>query len=426
MSDQLLEFLEENKLLDTCQFAYKRNASTQTCIIRMLDDVRRAADQRMVTISIFFDFSKAFDRVQHNILINMLRELGLSQTALHWMASYLSDRTQAVYDRLKNKTSSFTRVGAGVPQGSVLGPLLFTLYVSGMGNVLHHCKYNFYADDLQIFLHCKPSNLQNGIFEINDDIKSIVDWANGCELMLNPSKTQAIIFGSARYINAIGLDGLPPIEIDGSTVNFSTNVKYLGVTLTNTLSWDKHVATVVKSIRTKLYQLKISKHLLPKNLRLRLITSLIFPQADYCCVALTDITGQLNSQLYKAINACIRFALDVKRDEHMTPFYRELRWLKIETRRTYFMGCLLFRIINTRQPDLLYKSITYRNAKTSRTTRASEDLLSLPLCRTEIYRRSFVFSASKLWNNLPPHVRSAQSINIFKARLYEYLFDSFL
>lgn len=424
VSDQLLEYLTENELLDPCQFAYRRNSSTQTCIIRMLDDVRQAAVCRKMTISIFFDFSKAFDRVHHGVLIKKLQEMGLSSTALCWVAAYLMNRMHAVRDGFEGVISSLAHIKAGVPQGSVSGPLLFTIYVSDIGNVLHHCKYNFYVDDLQIYLHCEPSNLQNGILKVNEDIKSIVHWAGCNGLTLNSAKTQVIIFGTARYINTIELDRLPAISIDGSAIQLSTYVKYLGVTVSNTLSWNLHVDNVVKNIRTKLYQLKLSKSLLPKDLKIRLIVSLIFPHLDYCCAAFTDITDQLNVQLYRALNACIRFAFNVRWDEHLTPFYGELRWLKIDARRKYFVGCLLFNIICTQQPSLIYGGITLKSAVTSRTTSASGDLLSLPLCRTEIFRRSFKVSASKLWNDLPLDIRCARSTDDFKCKLYEHLLST--
>src|SRR5436190_4915195 len=422
VSDQLIDFLSERGLSDPCQFAYKRNTSTQTCIIRMLDEVRHAIDLRMVTISIFFDFSKAFDKVHHGHLIEKLKSKGFSCSALRWMVSYLSERTQSVYDRFENVTSSQAHIRVGVPQGSVLGPLLFTIYVADIGSILQRCKYNFYADDLQIYLHCKPSDINNGILAVNEDIKSIVQWSGENGLLLNSAKTQAILFGSARYINIIEHEGLQTtIEVNGSPINMNTHVNYLGVTISNTLAWDRQVTKIIKNIRTKLYQLKLSKHLLPKQLKMQLITSLIFPQLDYCCAALTDITGTLNTQLYRALNSCIRFALNIRSDVHITPYYRELRWLKVEVRRSYFVGCQLYSIINSRQSSLIYNSLTFRTVVTARETRASNDLLFLPLCRTETYKRSFNLCASKLWNGLPQIIRQAPSFDIFKCRLYEHL-----
>lgn len=186
------------------------------------------------------------------------------------------------------------------------------------------------------------------------------------------------------------------------------------------------MSNISKNMRAKLYQLKIFKHLLPNELKIRLITSLILPHLDYCCAALTDITGQLNTRLYRALNACIRFALNVSWDEHITPYYCQLRWLKSDARRNYFVGCLLYNILSTRQLRLLYNGLTFRSDIAARTTRVSDDLLSLPLCRTETYRRSYRFTASKLWNELPPAIRNARSTVDFKNKLYEHLLSTTL
>lgn len=189
----------------------------------------------MVTITIFFDFSKAFDRVHHSLLIEKLNSLHFAPTVLKWIKSYLTDRTQVVRDRARGTVSATAPVKTGVPQGSVLGPLLFSLYISDFGKTLRHCKYNFYADDLQIYLHCEPRNLHNAITRLNEDIALIENWAAKNKLALNGAKTQAMV-GTSRYLNSIDYSSLPRITVGGSVVQFSTQAKYLGVIITNNLS----------------------------------------------------------------------------------------------------------------------------------------------------------------------------------------------
>lgn len=248
---------------------------------------------------------------------------------LRWIQSYLTDRMQAVRDQFENITSPLINTRVGVPQGSVLGPLLFILYISNLHKTLKHCKYNLYADDLQIYSHCEPRHLSDGILRVNEDIESIVQWSTQNGLLLNSEKTQAILIGTARYINGVKPEEHPSIKVQNAVIPFSDNVKYLGVYISKTLTWDKQVTSTVGKIQSKLYQLKITKRLLPHVLRVRLVSALIFPQLDYCCAAFIDITEQQNMRLHRALNACVRFIYNLRKDEHITPFYRELWWLKV-------------------------------------------------------------------------------------------------
>jgi len=425
VADQIRDYLKRRDLLDPCQAAYKRGSSTQTALIRVMDDVRQAADARKVTIAVFFDFTKAFDNVRHHILIEKLRHLGFSCSALRWLCAYLVNRRQAVRDPASHELSSFRTLAAGVPQGSVLGPLLFTLYLLDFNKVLGNCKYNFYADDLLVYLHSEPRYLTDAIRQINTDIQGIVEWTTSNGLVLNPKKTTAMVLGTARYINSISYNGLPNITVNETVIPFSDHTEYLGLTISSTLSWEKQVSKTTSRVFASVHQLKICKHLLPLSLRILLIKTLVLPLFDYCSTVLTDITGEQNLRLQRALNACIRFIYQVRWDEHITPFFERLRWLKIHSRRLFFVGNLTFSILHTKEPPALYSGFEFRDSGTSRATRASNDTLILPQCRTEFYKRSFICTAAEFWNRLPPSIRNATSLNEFRGRLFEYLLRSF-
>jgi len=193
----------------------------------------------MVTIAVFFDFTKAFDYVNHTILIDKLRTLGFSCSALRWLCSYLHARSQVVRDPVTRLTSSERLIASGVPQGSVLGPLLFALYLSDFGSALSHCKYNFYADDLLIYLHSETRSLTDAILKVDEDINGILKWASTNTLALNPGKTKAMIMGTSKFISGLRWDTLPEIHINDSVIPFCDTVQYFGVHLS--LSWEKHV-----------------------------------------------------------------------------------------------------------------------------------------------------------------------------------------
>lgn len=417
VASQIIKHMETTKKLDPFQSAYRKGHSTQTALLRVLDAAKRAADDRMVTIMVLFDFSKAFDRVVHSKLIEILKKLGFSDSALQWIISYLKDRKQSVRDNDGNVSASRS-INTGVPQGSVLGPLLFSLYISGLSKIFTICSHNVYADDIQILLSCHPKDLARAIAMVNEEICRLVKWSEDLGLLLNRSKTKAIIVGTARFVKSINVIDLPKINVDGIEVAFSDTVEYLGVTITNDLSWSTEARRRSKKIYGTLHQLKVVKSLLPKDLRANLISSLVFPFLDYCCVAMTDITKEAELIIQRALNSCVRFIADSKRHEHITPFYTELRWLKVRDRRNYFECSLLFSILITKRPEYLSYKISYRK---SHSTRADVQLLAIPTCRTELYNKSFLRDGPLLWNRLPLNIRCSASLQEFKTKLHNHL-----
>lgn len=295
----------------------------------------------MVTIAVFFDLSKAFDRIDHQILLEKLAALNCSYTVLKWFRSYLTGRSQVVRDPESGGISTPAFINMGVPQGSVLGPILFTLYVSDLCGSLRHCEYNIYADDLMIYFHCEPRFVGGGVDSVNGDISRIISWAQKNKLTFNAEKTSATIFGTGRFVNALAPESMPGIEVDGTPVKFSTSVKYLGVTLTDRLSWGPHINNITRKIRTTLYQLGLCRSLLPGALRRRLVALLVLPHIDYCSAVLTDITAGQSDQLQRALNVGVRFIFGVRRDSHISPFWERLGWLRVDSRRLYMIGCHL-------------------------------------------------------------------------------------
>jgi len=169
-----------------------------------------------------------------------------------------------------------------------------------------------------------------------------------------------------------------------------------------------------------LYQPKICRHLLPPPLRLQLIATLIQPLFDYCCSALTDISNEQNLRLQRALNTCVRFIFQIRRDEHITPFFEKLRWLKVRARRLFFVGCMAHSLVHNRIPKAIFCKLELRGVK-SWGTRTSANTLIIPQCRTEFYKRSFMCTAVELWNGIPANIRLAPTLDTFKRELYEYL-----
>jgi len=272
-----------------------------------------------------------------------------------------------------------------------------------------------------IYMHSSTKDLSRSIGEVNEDVKGILNWSREIELKINPKKTTAMIMRTARYMGGISLDGLPQISVDGECVRFRESVRYLGIHISNTLTWDIQVTKMSAKVNATLYQLRLYKHLIPSSLRIRLVSALIFPIFDYCCAAFTNITGEQDLRLQRALNSCMRYIFPIAWDEHVSPYFCDLRWLKVRARRMFFVGCLVFQTLSARMPELLYRSLKRRQNLRLYGTRAEDDLLMPPQCRTEFFKRSFCSFAAEFWNGIPRDIRSSASLRDFKNQLHNYL-----
>lgn len=307
----------------------------------------------------------------------------------------------------------------GVPQGSVLGPLLFMLFINDIGRVLSHSNYMVFADDTQIYLSCPVNDILYGLELIARDAASIYDYANVNGLKLNLSKSKVIVFSS----HVVDCSLLPPISIGHVSLPFVSEARNLGVVFTSNLSWKRHVQQVSQRVHHALYRLKFNKNSLSVVLRIKLVTSLILPHIDYCCLVYHGLSGELNVRLQRLVNCCIRFIFNLRWDEHITEYRRRLGWLTVENRRLYFLGCQTYRILYLQSPGYLSELFTPLDELLRRSNRLINPsrVFHTPHHRTNIYRNSFHLSAIYFWHSLPGSITSATSYATFKNLLKAYL-----
>lgn len=417
---QIIKYLESQHKLDPYQSAYRKNHGTHTSLHRLIYKARKAANDHKVSIMVFFDFSKAFDRVEHDTLIKILRSLHFSELALKWIKSYLTNRNQAIKIS-PDKWTSWSEMNRGVPQGSVLGPLLFSLYIICFRKILHYCSYNIYADDIHISFECSPGELHEGIMKVNDDITRIVKWAKALGLLLNNSKTKAMIVGTHFSVKNINLNEIPKINVDGCNIPFSTEVKHLGIILKNDLSWNREVESKSKKVFATLHKLKFSRHILPSTIRIQLVKTLIFPIFDYCCTVMCDMTQDSNAILQRSLNSCLRFACNVRRRDHVTPHYTRLGWMKIDVRRRFFMCCLIYKVLKNNSPIYMLEGLKLRRNTITRTLRIDPLEIYIPFCKLEFLKKSFFIMGPEIWNALPLQIRQQPSFLSFKKHLRNLL-----
>lgn len=417
---QISNFVEENNILYKYQSGYRSMFSTQTALIRITDDIRLAMDKKHVTILMLLDFSRAFDCVNHSLLITILKSYNLHLGVVNWFSSYLTDRLQRIRTA-GGLVSDWMHNPSGVPQGSTLSALLFTLYINRISDCLTHTKSILYADDMQLYLSCDINILNNSVSLVNEDLTSLYMWCSDHGLNLNASKCKPILIASSRLLQNIDLDTAQPIVINNQVLNYEKSVINLGLRFTKSLSWADQVNFVHKKVYQCLYQFKRLCFKPPINVKKQLVVSLVFPYIDYAMAAYCDLNDELTNRLQKAQNSCVRYIFNLRLDEHVTPYYAQLNWLKIKERRELNVLSLTYKVLKYEKPKYLFDNYVYLGNAHLRNTRFGEELLRFPIHRTVSYTKSFHVTSVRLMNSLDRSVKIIEKHDSFVKKLKELL-----
>ncbi|KAK9497403.1 hypothetical protein O3M35_004115 [Rhynocoris fuscipes] len=354
-----------------------------------------------------------------NTIISLNYHLVPYNATHHTAASHTWLDVHIVVRLPDNSQSSFLPISTGVPQGSSLSPLLYSIYVHSLPLTISHCNYHFYADDLLLYHSFSPSELTDSFTIVNKDISNIDSWTKHNNLLLNTMKTKAIIFGTRRYITQ--LTDLPDLFLNSSPIPFVSSIKYLGVTLDSTLSYSQHIQSISKKSFSTLHQLKRFSNSLDLPTKKLLVTSLILPNFDYCSLVYDTITDELNTKLYRTLNAAIRFIFKLPIDSRITPYYSKLSLLKPSYRRQFLMISFLYHVLRNKSPSYIYHLFQFKSSPYI-AIRSNPLDLCLPFHRTVSYQKSFTIKSIKLWNSLPSEIRQSSPTS-FKSRLTSFLFN---
>lgn len=422
---QLLDHLNENSYLDKFQSAYRPGFSTETALLKVVNDSLISLNSGDLVLIVLLDLSAAFDTINHNLLLEKLKTTsGLNDLALQWFASYLSNRSQSVL--VGSSFSRETELVCGVPQGSVLGPILFSIYTSSLGQLIAKCGVGrqFFADDSQLLnsFSPNPNDVSLVIERLETCCKEIKLWMTKNRLKLNEEKTEAILIGSKENRELVDLK---TINVGDATINIVDKVRNLGLILDSNLSMTAHVNHVIKSCYFHLRRLGQIRHLLTKETANAIAVATITSRLDYCNSTLWGIPSRDLERLQKVQNTAARIVAQTNRRDHITPVLRELHWLPVKFRIEYKILCLTYSCLNGESPEYLKELIPRYNP--SRNLRSSnQNRLRLPSVedtnKSRTGGRSFQNSAPNLWNELPENLKNVKTIDLFRKRLKTYLF----
>ncbi len=420
VTTQLQDHLQNNNLFEPFQSGFRSKHCTETALVKITNDLLRAADSGLLSILILLDLSAAFYTISHPVLLERLAGTGVTGTALKWFNSYLTDRKQFV--QMKNIKSFSSPLHHGVPQGSVLGPLLFIIYILPLGNIFRHFGIYFhcYADDTQLYISTKPS-ISSCPTALIDCLQAITSWMTKNKLKLNGNKSEVILIGSKSTLSKS-----PPISIsiEGCLVPISSLVKSLGVILDSTLSFTSHINNTVHKAFFHLRNISRLRSSLTQHSTQVLVHALVTSRLDYCNALLSGLPQKLLQRLQNVHNSAARIITRTKSIEHITPILIQLHWLPIPQRIQYKLLLLTFKALRNLAPTYLSELLhPYTPSRALRSS--SSGLLSIPSVKmVKMGARAFSHAAPELCNSLPIHIRQLDSINIFKSQLKTYLFKS--
>ena len=413
---QFLEYLMIHKFISVDQSAYIKHHSTLTSLHKVIDDFYDAIDNDELTGICFLDLSKCFDSINHTILLHKLTKYGVVGDAHNWFKNYLHNRSQ--YVCLNGTKSEESQIKIGVPQGSVLGPILFLLYVNDLSHEIKHSACNFYADDSMLYYSDCDHEVVNE--KLQNDLQHVIKWLDKNRLCLNSKKSGVMSIKSGRNLLSRDLD----IFLNNDKLDVNDHVKYLGVNIDNELAWSKHVNATYDKLSPKVNLLRRLSKILPKETLIYLYNSIIKPHFDYCLTVWGNcLEGDIN-KLQRLQNRIARIVSN--NFDYNTPgitIVHELKWFNIRELRDFKINCLMFKCLNNECPNYLSDKFNLCkdvNVYTTRSTTGNN--LCIPTFNKERCRRqAFSVKGPILFNELPGCVKDAPSFSSFKSR-YKKMF----
>ena len=433
MHKRLYKFLEDNNILYNKQYGFRKGNSTIFSLIEITEKIKESIDKGKFGCGIFIDLRKAFDTVNHNILLTKLEHYGVRGVELNWFESYLNGRQQYVF--LNGESSDLKSINCGVPQGSVLGPLLFLLYINDLPNISKILDFFLFADDTNIYY--QDDSLIKLEKIVNKEIRKLYLWLNVNRLSLNIDKTNFVIFHPFNKPLKTNIT----IMIHKKAISEKNSIKYLGVMIDSTLSWKDHVLHLSKKLSRVvgiLYKLR-------DFVNIKLMTNIYYALFYSHVVYAIEVWGS-TSNIY--INNIITLQKRVVRlmtykDQFpvlpgplypSSPLFMELKILKIKDIfilqiSKFIHKCLNLNIIINFENWFKLNCETNNHRTRSNfslSNNSSTNNIFIPFARTTYYGlKSIKVNGPKIWNNLPADLRNIKSLFKFKLLIKHYLLESY-
>ena len=411
MFNQLYEYLNNNYLLTESQSGFRPMFSTETALLEVTNEWLWNIDNKHLNGVIFLDLKKAFDTMDHAILLEKLKLYGVDCLSLKWFRSFLSDRKQQTF--IDGAQSDFCNVICGIPQGSILGPLLFTIYINDLPSCNLFSKPRMYADDTTLTSSSEDSYVLE--HKMNCDMNLIQSWLTANKLTLNVKKTKYMLIGSKFKLSQIHNDFT--VKVHNTPLDRVNKHKYLGVHIDEFLNWRPHINATSKKISAGLAILKSVSTTIPFDTRMNMYYALVMPYFNDCSTVWGNISKGLSDKFQKLQNRAARILTFSNYETRSNVLLDELGWERLENIRHKQLAMIMYKIHNNLSPSYLRQIFTNTSNVHAHNLRNSEINCYVPKPRTECAKGSLHYRGSVMWNKIPSEIRHMPSLKVFKTSL---------
>jgi hypothetical protein len=416
---QMTEYVDKNSILCNVQSGFRKSHSCETSVQSVLSKWRHDADSGNVTIAAFLDFKRAFETIDRKRLIVKLRKYGFGEESLNLIDNFLHERKQYVH--VNNLNSSDLDINIGVPQDSVLGPLLFILYINDLPVQLQCVLINIFADDSLISASAKTFREAADILNKNLSI-----WRAN-KVKLNVSKTKCLVVTMSKTkLNKLSTEmTVISIVIDNEHIEYVETFKYLGVIIDNHLRFEEHVTYIIRKIATKINYLGRMSRILSKHIKKLIYNCIIAPHFDYCVSILWNASNENVKKLQLLQNKGMRTILNCKYDTPIQDMLCRLDWLNVRQKLALDVLVLIKKILNMEVPSYLSDEVQFANQLHNHSTRTATDFY-IPAINSVFGKKSLFQDGFRLYNSLPLAIKNVAKTKLFKTKCKIHMKNIFI
>ena len=402
IKSKIMEHLEDNEILAAAQHGFQKSKSTLTNLLQYVEAITAAVDQGCQVDSIYFDFQKAFDKVPHRRLLAKLEAVGIRGYLLTWLTSWLTGRKQRVC--VNDEFSDWIETTSSVPQGSVLGPILFLIYINDLQHVVSS-YLSMFADDTKLYRVIKNQTTDTSILQ--GDIDAMLHWTKDWLMEFNIDKCSTVTFGRGQK-NTYTLTGRPLESVSCQ--------KDVGVHVPANLKFEEQCGAAVAKANCVLGQIKRAFWTRDQNIMVNAYKTYVLPHLDYCCQVWSPGTQKWVKKIEQVQKRALRLIPSLNGKSYEEKL-KSLDMLTLENRREMFDFINKYKEGSKRKDG----NINIKENSTRMTRSMTDKLLEKPRFRLDIRKNSYTIRVIDAWNNLPKEIRNSNSIHTFKKNVKKYL-----